>query len=84
MKWFKKLYECSLEELLERRKFLKIYNLICLVIGALYMGAGMGFYFKTGLVGLPIMLFIIGISLLNLSVIPNNLDVFIYLKMKEN
>ena len=79
----KNIFDMTLEELIRRKKLEKIYNYLCIIIGTLYLGVAYYFYYTTGVIGLPIMLYITGISLLFLSVIPSRIDWLIYMKKER-
>ena len=80
----KNIFDMTLDELLKRKKIEKAYNIVCIIFGTLYLGSGYYFYITSGVIGLPIMLYITGISLLFLSVMPSRIDWLIYMKKEKD
>jgi len=75
--------EKTVEELKKRRMINFLYDLFALTIGTIFILCGFYFYVETRIIGLSLMLFITGIALLLLSVMPSNLSIMIYLKEQE-
>lgn len=80
MKW---MNECSLGELYKRRKLMVFFDFVCLIFGGIYEIVAFYFYLNFGLVFISLIVFIGGLSLLLLAILPNNLSMMIYLKEME-
>jgi len=79
--------ECNIDELKKKQKINKFFYFFCFIIGEMTILLSLIFYFKTSIIGLPILLTLIGMLMLiyGLDYIVHNrtLSLFIYLKNKE-